>query len=112
MRIIKTSKFLFFVIIINLFSIDVLAAQNITFEYRNFVLEKTAILAKNHSSQTNTKFTFENYLIRHQGINILDISIQYSSFLEKTSLISYKKVYLNKYNLYCKIILVKLIIGK
>jgi hypothetical protein len=92
MRIIQTSKFLFFIIIINILSIDALAAQKITPKYRNFVLEKTAILAKDHSSQTTTKFTLENYSIEHQGINSLDISIQYSSFLNKTNSISYKKL--------------------
>ena len=80
-RIIQTSKFLFFVIIINILSIDVLAAQNITNNHKNFSLESNTILAKNHLPQTNTKFTLENYSIRHQGINTLDISIQYSSFL-------------------------------
>ena len=90
-RIIQTSKFLFFVIIINILSIDVLAAQNITNNHKNFSLESNTILAKNHLPQTNTKFTLENYSIRHQGINTLDISIQYSSFLEKASLIFYKK---------------------
>jgi hypothetical protein len=92
MRIIQTSKLLFFIIIINILSIDALAAQNIAPKYKNFILEKTAILAKNHSSQTTTKFTLENYSIEHQGINSLDISIQYSSFLNKTNSISYKKL--------------------
>ncbi|BAZ47193.1 hypothetical protein NIES4102_42390 (plasmid) [Chondrocystis sp. NIES-4102] len=65
MRIIQTSKFLFFVIIISILSIDVLAAQNITLNYKNFSLESNTILAKKHLPQTNTKFTLKNYLIRH-----------------------------------------------
>lgn len=54
-RIMQTSKFLFFVIIINILSIDVLAAQNITNNSRNFLLETTAILAKNQKSFTSNK---------------------------------------------------------
>jgi hypothetical protein len=91
MRIIQTSKFLFFVTIINVLSIDVSAAQNITNNSRNLLSESTEVLAKNHLSQTNNKFTLENYSIRHQGINTLDISIQYNSFLEKTSLTTYQR---------------------
>lgn len=90
-RTIQTSKFLFFVIIINVLSIDVSAAQNITNNSRNLLSKSTEVLAKNHLSRTNTKFTLENYSIRHQGINTLDISIQYTSFLKKTSLTTYQR---------------------
>ncbi len=87
----QASKFLFFVIIINILSIDALAAQNITINSRNFLSNSSTILVKNHSPQIKTKFTLENYSIKHQGINTLDISIQYSSFSKNTNSISYKK---------------------
>jgi hydroxyacyl-ACP dehydratase HTD2-like protein with hotdog domain len=87
----QASKFLFSVIIINILSIDALAAQNITTNSRNCLSNSSTILVKNHSPQIKTKFTLENYSIEHQGINTLDISIQYSSFSKNTNSISYKK---------------------
>jgi hypothetical protein len=90
-KIIKTSNFLFLVIIINVLSFNVLAAQNITTNSRNFLLNNSLILARNHSPQINTKFIIKNYLIEHQGINTLNITIQYTSFVKNTSSISYKK---------------------
>ncbi|BAZ47051.1 hypothetical protein NIES4102_40970 (plasmid) [Chondrocystis sp. NIES-4102] len=87
----QASKFLFFVIIINILSIDALVAQNITTNSINFLSNSSTILVKKHSPQIKTKFTLENYSIEHQGSNTLDITIQYSSFFKNTSSIYYKK---------------------